>query len=81
MWTTFVNFFKICANEVQVEMLFGKYLILSSDGPFLQWSGYIYNFSKEIFMGNIQIWTMGSGGDVVHTAVGRWTKTDYNSSH
>ena len=50
-------------------MLFKRFLIWSSDGPRVQWSGTIYAILKEGIMGNIhvklyEIRTSGSG-DVV----------------
>ena len=55
---------------VQEEMSFKRFLIWSSGGPPVQWSGTIYAILKEGIMGNIhvmlfEIWTSGSGGDVV----------------
>ena len=55
---------------VQEEMSFKRFLILSSGGPPVQWSRIIYAILKEGIMGNIhvklyEIWTSGSGGDVV----------------
>ena len=52
------------------EMLFKRFLILSSGGPPVQWSKTIYAILEEGIMGNIheklyEIWTSGSGGDVV----------------
>ena len=51
-------------------MLFKRFLIWSSDGPRVQWSGTIYAILKEGIMGNIhgklyEVRTSGSGGDVV----------------
>ena len=51
------------------EMLFKIFLIWSSGGPPVLWSGTIYTILKESIMGNIhvklyEIWTSGSG-DVV----------------
>ena len=51
-------------------MSFKRFLFLSSGGPPVQWSGTIYAILKERIMGNIhvklyEIWTSGSGGDVV----------------
>ena len=51
-------------------MLFKIVLILRSGGPPVRWSGTIYAILKEGIMGNIhvklyEIWTSGSGGDVV----------------
>ena len=47
-----------------------KCLIWSSDGPPVRWRGTIYAFLKKGIMRNIlvklyEIWTSGSGGDVV----------------
>ena len=55
---------------VQEEMSFKRFLILSSGGPPVQWSGILYAILKEGIMGNInvklyEIWISGSGGDVV----------------
>ena len=51
-------------------MLFKRFLIWSSGSPPVQWSRAIYAILKEGIMGNIhvklyEIWTSGSGGDVV----------------
>ena len=51
-------------------MSFKRFLIWSSGDPPVQWSGTIYAFLNEGIMGNIhvklyEIWTSGSGGDVV----------------
>ena len=51
-------------------MSFKRFLIWSSGGPRVQWSGTIYAILKEGTMGNIhvklyEIRTSGSGGDVV----------------
>ena len=51
-------------------MLFKIFLVLSSGGPPVQWSKTINAILKEGIMGNIhvklyEIWTSGSGGDVV----------------
>ena len=51
-------------------MLFKIFLILSSGGPPVVWRGTICAIFKEGIMGNIhvkfyEIWTSGSGGDVV----------------
>ena len=50
--------------------MFKRFLIWSSGGPPVQWSGTIYAILKEGIMGNIrvklyEIRTSGSGGDVV----------------
>ena len=47
-------------------MLFKRFLIWSSGGPPVQWSGTIYAILKEGIMGNFlvklsEIWTNGSG--------------------
>ena len=47
-----------------------RFLITSSGSPPVQWRGTIYAILKEGIMGNIdvklyEIWTSGSGGDVV----------------
>ena len=52
-------------------MSFERFLIWSSGSPFVQWSRTIYALLKEGIMGNIhvklhEIWTSGSGGDVVY---------------
>ena len=52
------------------EMLFKRFLIWRSGDPPAQWSATIYAILKEGIMGNIhvklyEIWTCGSGGDVV----------------
>ena len=51
-------------------MSFKRFLIWSSGDPLVQWSEIIYAIVKEGIMGNIhmklyEIWTSGSGGDVV----------------
>ena len=51
-------------------MLFKRFLIWSSGGPPVHWSGTIYAILKEGIIENIhvklfEIWTSGSGGDVV----------------
>ena len=51
-------------------MSFKRFLAWSSGGPPAQWSETIYAILKEGIMGNIhvklyEIWTIGSGGDVV----------------
>ena len=51
-------------------MLFKKFLIWSSGGPPVQWSGTINAILKEGIMGKIheklyEIRTSGSGGDVI----------------
>ena len=51
-------------------MSFKRFLIWSSDGPPVQWSETIYANLKKGIMENIhvklyEIWTSGSGGDVV----------------
>ena len=51
-------------------MLFKRFLIWSSGSPPFQWSQTTYAILKEGIMGNIhvklyEIWTSGSGGDVV----------------
>ena len=46
-------------------MSFKRFLIWSSGGPPVRWSGTIYAILKEGTMGNIEIWTSGSGEDVV----------------
>ena len=51
-------------------MSFKRFLIPSSGGPCLLWSGTIYAIWVEGIMGNIHwklfsIWTSGSEGDVV----------------
>ena len=51
-------------------MSFKRFLICSSGGPPVHWSKIIYAMLKEGIIGNIQvklyeIWTSGSGGDVV----------------
>ena len=51
-------------------MSFNIYLIWSSGGPRVKWSGTIYAILKEGIMGKIhvkyyEIWTSGSGGDVI----------------
>ena len=55
---------------VQEEISFNKILIWSSGGLQFRWSGTIYVILKEGIIGNIrvklfEIWTSGSGGDVV----------------
>ena len=51
-------------------MTFEIFLIWSSGGPPVGWSRTIYAILKEGIIGNIhvklyEIWTFGSGGDVV----------------
>ena len=51
-------------------MLFKRFLIWSSGGPPVRWSGTIYSILKEDIMGNInvelyEIRTSGSVGDVI----------------
>ena len=53
-------------RPVGQEMLFKRFLIWSSGGPLVQWSGTIYAFLKDGIIGNIhvklyEIWTSGSG--------------------
>ena len=50
-------------------MSFKRFLIWSSGGLPVRWSGTVYAIMKEGIMGNIhmklyEIWTSGSGGDV-----------------
>ena len=57
-------------SVVQVEMLFKRFLIWSSGGPPVRWSGAIYAILKVGIMGNIHvklyaIWTSDSGEDAV----------------
>ena len=57
-------------RPVVQEMSFKRFLIWSSVGPPVQWSGTIYAILKEGIMGIIhvklyEIWTSGSEGDVV----------------
>ena len=57
-------------GPVVQKMSIKKFLFLSSGGPPVQWSGTIYAILKEGIMGNIhvklyEIWTSGSGEDVV----------------
>ena len=64
------QFREIILNLVQEKMSFKRFLIWSSDGPPVEWSGTIYAILKESIMGNIhvklyEIWTSGSEGDVV----------------
>ena len=56
------------SNDSGVES-FKRFLILSSGGPPVRWSGTIYAILKESIMGTIhvklyEIWTSGSGGAV-----------------
>ena len=56
---------------VQEEIWFKIFLIWSSGGPRVQWSGTIYASLKECVMVNIhlkvyEIWTSGSGGGFVY---------------
>ena len=80
----FCDLFRI--KPVVQEMLFKRFLILSSGSPPVQWSGNIYAILKEDIMGNsyvklYEIWTSGSGGDVIKIKVyGRGTKTNHNTS-
>ena len=51
-------------------MSFKRFLIWGSGGPVVQWNDTIYAILKEGIMGNIhvklyELWTGGSGGDVV----------------
>ena len=51
-------------------MLFKRFLIWSFGSPPVQWSGTTYAILREGIKGNIhvklyEIWTCGSGGDVV----------------
>ena len=69
MGTILRNYFGF-GPVVQEEMSFKICLIWSSGGPHVRWSGTIYAILKEGIMGNIhvklyEIWTSGSGGDVV----------------
>ena len=62
------NYFEFW-SVFQEEMSFKRFLICSS-GPPVQWSQTIYAILKEGIMRNIhvklyEIWTSGSGGDVV----------------
>ena len=55
---------------VQEHILFKRFLIWSSGGPTVRLSGTLNSILKEGIMGNIhvklyEIWTSGSGGDVV----------------
>ena len=55
---------------VQEEISFKIFLIWSSGGSPVQWSETIYAILKEGIMGYIhvkfyEIWTSGSGGDVI----------------
>ena len=57
-------------GPVVQKMSFKRFHFLSSGGPPVQWSRTIYAILKEGIMGNIhvklyEIWTSGSGGDVV----------------
>ena len=57
-------------GSVVQEMSCKRFLIWSSDGPPVQWSGTIYAFLKEGIIGTIyvkfyEIWTSGSEGDVI----------------
>ena len=57
-------------GPVVQEMSFKIFLIWSSGGSCVLWSGTIYAILKEGIMENIhvklyEIWTRGSGGDVV----------------
>ena len=78
-------------------MSFKRFLIWSSGGPPVQWSGTIYAIMKQGIMGNIhvklyEIWTSGSGGDIVlrkrlrtdgrtnNRQSERRSKTDHNTS-
>ena len=52
-------------------MLFKKFLIWKPDGPPVRWSKTIYTILKEGITGNInmnlyEIWTSGSGRNVVY---------------
>ena len=54
----------------QAEMSFKRFLIWSSCSPPVRWSGTFYAILKDGMMGNIhvkfnEIWSSGSGGDVV----------------
>ena len=55
---------------VHEKVLFKRFLIWSSGGPPVQWSGTNYANLKEGIMGNIhvkfyEIWTGGSEGDII----------------
>ena len=57
-------------SVVQEEMSLKRFLIWSSGSPRVRWSKTIYAILKDGIMGNIhvklfEIWTSGSGGDVV----------------
>ena len=57
-------------GPVVQEMSFKRFLIWSSGGPSVQWSGTIYAILIEGIVGNIhvklsEIMISGSGGDVV----------------
>ena len=57
-------------SVVHEEIPFKRFLIWSSGGSHVRWSGTIYAILKEGIVGNIhvklyEIWTSGSGGDVV----------------
>ena len=63
-----VNYFEF--RPVIKEMSFKTFFIWSSGHPPVWWSGIICAILKEGIMGNIhvklyEIWTSGSGGDVV----------------
>ena len=60
------------------KMSFKIFLIWSSGGPPVQWSGSNYAILKQGIMGNIhvklyEIWTGGSGGNVVSRKILRTT--------
>ena len=69
-------------------MLFKRFLIWSSGGPPVQWSGAIYAILKVAIIGNIhvklfEIWTSGSGDVDEKKSLqmdAQQTKTDHNSS-
>ena len=66
--TILQNYFEF--GPVVQEMSFIRFLIWSSGGPPVRWSCTICAILKEGIMGNIhvklyEIWTSGSGGDVV----------------
>ena len=64
-------FGRMCYEEQLCEkLLFKRFLIWSSCGPPFGWNGTICAILKEGIMGNIhvklyEIWTSGSGGDVI----------------
>ena len=61
---------KMLFKGIQEDLAFERFLILSSGRTPIRWSRFIYAILKEGIIGNIyvklyEIWTSGSGGDIV----------------